>query len=521
MSEPRTPEPQPVRSPADPPIARQAEDAHSRNALLATALLLAIAIFIFDTFSPLEGAVAVLYVVVVVLAARTGRRRDIVVAAAGTLALTLYAYFDTHGAREAGAWTLRAIVSIAAIVMTGVLALQGCAATAALVRSESRYRRIFDASRIGIIEQDWRALRSAVSAQGLPSSIHRGARDVAQLRSLVRTIDTNPAMLAMLRRGADAEGLRAVSDRFFADTRDAFVRGEMFVEGESELLRSDGSRTPFLYTVIFPPPDDPDGSVLVFIVDITERRQAQDALLAAQADLAHAARTATLGELSASIAHEVNQPLMAVVTDGQAGLRWLRRATPDLAEVEQALTRIVAEGNRAGQIVTRIRSFVKKMPAQHEVLSIATIIEDAVLLVERELLATQVELKVEIAPDLPMLRGDRIQLQQILVNLMVNAAQALAASDTPRRLRVAAGLEDSGRIAVCVEDNGPGIGPGEQSRIFEPFFTTRQAGMGMGLAICRTTAEAHGGRLSVDSVPGAGAAFHLILPVAALEDAET
>lgn len=338
-------------------------------------------------------------------------------------------------------------------------------------------------------------------------------------------IDINPAMLAMLNRGTAAPGdagtgnLGFVSDRAFAETLDAFRRGEPFFEHESELIRPDGTRIPCLYTVTFPPPGDPEGSVLIFVVDISERRQAQDALLAAQSELAHASRTATLGELSASIAHEVNQPLMAVVTNGEAGLRWLHRATPDLGEVDQALRRIVAEGNRASQIVARIRSFLKKAPVQQELLGVAAIINEAVLLVERELLAAQVALEVEIAPDLPLVRGDRIQLQQILVNLMVNASQALTSRDAGRRLRLTAALQDDGCIAITVADNGPGIGEADLPRLFEAFFTTRQHGMGMGLAICRTTAEAHGGHLSVDSRPGEGASFQLRLPAIIVEDA--
>lgn len=514
------------RGSSTPEPARRLGQVSNRHGLLATALLLALAIFLFDTLSPLEGAVAVLYVAVVLLAARTGRRRDIVMAAGGTLLLTLIAYFDTHGLHRAGSWTLRAMVSLSAIGITAALALQGCAATSALARSESRYRRMFNASRIGVIEEDWRGVRTTLRdsgrrpRQGFATAHDDELQEVRRIRALVRVIDVNPAMLAVLGRGAatpvdaSAKNLRIVSDRIFAETLDAFARGDPFFEGESEFLRADGGRTPFLYTVTFPPAEDPDGSVLIFLVDITERRQAQNALLAAQADLAHAARTATLGELSASIAHEVNQPLMAVVTNGEAGLRWLRRASPDLAEVDQALSRIVAEGNRASQIVARIRSFVKKAPVQQELLTMTTIIDEAVLLVERELLAAHVELEVNIAPDLPAVRGDRIQFQQILVNLMVNAGQALATRDAPRLLHISAGLDENGHIAVTVADNGPGIGPAELPRLFEPFFTTRQEGMGMGLAICRTTAEAYGGRLTVDSCPDEGATFRLTLPAA-------
>ena len=270
---------------------------------------------------------------------------------------------------------------------------------------------------------------------------------------------------------------------------------------------------PVLFTITFPAEADGDRNVLAFVVDITERRHAQDALLAAQAELAHAARVATLGELTASIAHEVNQPLAAIVTSGEAGLRWLRRDVPNLEEVAAAISRVVGEGRRASEIVTRIRAFLKKKPAQQDMLQIAEIIEEAALLVERELSKDNIALTIETEPDLPPVRGDRIQLQQVLVNLMVNAGQAMAEQSGPRIVMVRTGRTESGGLAVTVQDTGPGIAPNDLQRLFEPFFTTKQGGMGMGLAICRTTVEAHGGQLSAERAPGSGATFRLTLPV--------
>ncbi|GGJ04753.1 PAS domain-containing sensor histidine kinase [Neoroseomonas lacus] len=480
--------------------------------------LLTLAIFLVDILTPIDGAVAVLYVVVVLISGRSGRRRDTLIAAGVAILLTIYAYADTHGFRHIGSPTLRVFVSLAAIAIAGVLVLQGQTAAGALLRSERRYRRMFDASRIGIVEEDWRAIRSAVG--GAPQD--RDAT-VRRLRGLIRIVDVNPAMLVML--GWDtaapiigtAHNFLMVSERIFAETLDAYLRGDAFFEAEAEIMRANGNTLPALLSITFPPREDPDGTVLIFVVDTTERRQAQHALLRAQAELAHAARTATLGELSASIAHEVNQPLMAVVTSGEAGLRWLRRDEPDLAEVEQSITRIVAEGRRASQIVARIRSFVKKAPVQMELLDVATLVEDSVLLVESELSTVHVVLDRAVAPGLPALRGDRIQLQQILVNLMVNASQAMAAQSAPRRLRIAAHRDGEDRILITVGDTGPGIAPEDLPRLFEPFFTTRQEGLGMGLAICRTTAEAHGGRLAVESCQGEGTAFILRLPAAETE----
>ncbi|WLA65921.1 sensor histidine kinase [Bradyrhizobium diazoefficiens] len=248
--------------------------------------------------------------------------------------------------------------------------------------------------------------------------------------------------------------------------------------------------------------------MLVFVVDITERKQAQDALLAAQAELAHAARVATLGELSASIAHEVNQPLAAIVTSGEAGLRWLRRDVPDLKEVATTIGHVVAQGRRASEIVTRIRTFLKKAAPQQDLLQIGEVIEEATALVARELAKDDVALIVEPQHGLPPVRG-RIQLQQVLVNLLINASQAMSGRPGSRVITLRAGTVDSETLAITVRDSGPGIPPDDMARLFDPFFTTKD---GMGLAICRTTLEAHGGRLSVVSTPGSGATFHLTLP---------
>lgn len=277
-------------------------------------------------------------------------------------------------------------------------------------------------------------------------------------------------------------------------------------------MRLDGRKVPVLFTITFPPQSDEDHNVLIFVVDITERRQAQDALLAAQAELAHAARVATLGELSASIAHEVNQPLAAIVTSGEAGLRWLRRDVPDLKEVTTTIGHVVAQGRRASEIVTRIRTFLKKAPPQRDMLQIGEIIEEATALVARELAKDQVTLTVESQHDLPPIRGDRVQLQQVLVNLLINAGQAMSGQPGSRTITLRAGNEDSETLAIMVQDSGPGIQPEDLPRLFDPFFTTKDGGMGMGLAICRTTVEAHGGRLSVASTPGSGTTFHLTLP---------
>ena len=184
-----------------------------------------------------------------------------------------------------------------------------------------------------------------------------------------------------------------------------------------------------------------------------------------------------------------------------------------MEEVATAISRIVAEGRRASEIVTRIRAFLKKKTAQQDMLKIGEIIEEAALLVERELSKDDITLMIETESDLPPVRGDRIQLQQVLVNLMVNAGQAMAEQSGPRIVTVSTGLADGNRLTITMKDTGPGKRQNDLPRLFEPFFTTKHGGMGMGLAICRTIVESHGGQLSADSTPGSGATFRLTLPV--------
>jgi PAS domain S-box-containing protein len=374
-----------------------------------------------------------------------------------------------------------------------------------------------------VVEEDWSELRTAlqsleIAGTGLRDHLAQHPDFVRHARRLAGITDVNPALQAMA--GADGasafienvERLLGADDRSFLGALVAFAEGEPFYEGETELVRLDGRKVPVLFTITFPPEPDGDRNVLAFVVDITERKQAQDALLAAQAELAHAARLATLGELSASIAHEVNQPLAAIVTSGEAGLRWLRRDVPDLKEVATTIGHVVAQGRRASEIVTRVRAFLKKAPAQRDLLEIGEIVEEAALLVARELANDDVVLTVETEQGLRPIRGDRIELQQVLVNLLINAGQAMSGQPGSRSIALRAGTVDGERLAITVQDSGPGIRPDDLPRLFDPFFTTKRGGMGMGLAICRTTVEAHGGQLAAESTPGAGATFRLTLP---------
>jgi PAS domain S-box-containing protein len=247
---------------------------------------------------------------------------------------------------------------------------------------------------------------------------------------------------------------------------------------------------------------------------ITERRLAEDALRAMQAELAHANRVTTMGELSASIAHEVNQPIAATVTNAQAALRWLRAQPPDLDEVRASLSRIVEDGNRAGNVISGIRALINKVPPRKDRFDLNDAILEMIALTRSEVFKHGISLRTELAPGLPGVDGDRTQLQQVALNLILNAIEAMGGSDTgARELRISTEREAAGGVLVTVRDSGPGLNPTDIERVFKAFYTTKPKGMGMGLAICRSMVEAHGGRMWASANEPAGAVFQFTLPL--------
>jgi len=243
-----------------------------------------------------------------------------------------------------------------------------------------------------------------------------------------------------------------------------------------------------------------------------ELRQANETLRERQAELTHVTRVMTIGELTASIAHEVNQPLAAIVTNGNACLRWLAGATPNLSEGRQAVERIIKDSYRASEVIARIRSLVKKTQPRSDWVDLNEVIDEVLALAQNEARRHRVSLNRQLKPDLPRVRGDRVQLQQVVLNLIMNGLEAIARSKNgTRELSIRTDADDGKNVIVAVGDSGEGLDSANLERVFDAFYTTKPEGMGMGLAISRTIIESHGGRLWATANSPKGAVFQFTL----------
>jgi signal transduction histidine kinase len=232
-----------------------------------------------------------------------------------------------------------------------------------------------------------------------------------------------------------------------------------------------------------------------------------------QMQLAHANRLATIGQLTASITHEVNQPIAGTIINAEAALRWLAGQPPDLEEVRQALTRIVNDGNRVGEVIAGIRALVKKAPQRKHGVTINDAVQEVVALTHSEAMQSRVSVRTQLAAGLPLIEGDRVQLQQVMLNLIINAVEAMSGvTEGARDLLISTGKADSDGVLVSIRDSGPGLAPAALERLFDAFYSTKPSGLGLGLSICRSIIEAHGGRLWATGLHPHGALFQFTIP---------
>ncbi|MFL9966183.1 PAS domain S-box protein [Paraburkholderia sediminicola] len=287
---------------------------------------------------------------------------------------------------------------------------------------------------------------------------------------------------------------------------------------EHRLLFPDG-RVKHLHVVGRTADGQPDNRAFIgAVMDVTGMKQTEEQLRHAQSELERVSRVTALGELSASIAHEVGQPLSAIVTNGEACLRWLHRQPPDMEEIESCVSQMTDQGNRAAEIVQRVRKLMKGGPPERAPIAINDVVEEAIALIRRDIERQGGSLTRRLARGLPLIVGDLVQLQQVLVNLIMNGLQSMASVSGRRELIVQSRLDPEGNIVVAIKDSGAGIQEANLPQLFEPFFTTRSSGMGMGLAISSSIVEAHRGRIWASNNPEGGATFSFSLPPALKEE---
>lgn len=471
------------------------------SALLIFLMLL---IFTIDTFSPLDMAIAVMYVVVVLLSSSIWGRRGVLQATGACMALTLLSYVITHSEVFSTAAVGRLLVGLLAISVTSVLVLRGQAATNELLAREDALRRSE-----AFLAGTQRISKTGSFSFKAPGGAMYWSDEAARIYGY--PLDVEPTMERILAHTApeDRHVVQAAIDQS--------LRCDGPVEVRHRLLMPDGELK--YVHVLSHPRQNKDGECeyLGALTDVTAAVMAEQALHRSQVQLAHATRVTMLGELAASIAHEVNQPLAAISTNGEACLRWLNRPQPELDEARATVASILAASTRATGVIKRIRALARRSDPQYAELDVKAVVEDSVDLVRRELNNHHVALMLGLAPDLPPVCADRVQLQQVFINLLMNAIQAMACCQPGQAvLTVQTQRNAEGALQVSVSDSGPGIPAAAMPRLFEAFYSTKEDGMGMGLPICRSIIENHGGRIwakaAAPDSPVAGATILFTLP---------
>jgi PAS domain S-box-containing protein len=383
-------------------------------------------------------------------------------------------------------------------VMIAALLIQMLArrrAETSLKESEERWRSVFEMSTVGIAlaDHNFRFLATNAAVQSMLGRTDEELRGLTPL-NICADEDREPlkALFEQVREGK-RQGYESVQQYRHRSGAPVWVHSYV------SRMQSDKSRPPLF---------------LATIIDITERKRAEAASRAALSELARVARLTTMGEMTASIAHEINQPLGSIVNDGSAGLRWLANITPDLEEARACFRRIVSDGNRASQVISGIRAMLKKGSDTKEPLDINELVREVLIFANGEIESQRIIVHTELKENLSEVLVDRIQLQQVVLNLVMNGIDAMAAlRGRARVLKLRSEQNQPASVTLTVEDSGTGIDRSIVGRIFEAFFTTKERGIGMGLSICRSIVVAHGGRLSVSAGYPDGSAFQLELPV--------
>jgi signal transduction histidine kinase len=394
-----------------------------------------------------------------------------------------------------------------------------------LRRSEARYRNIFESAAVALWEVNFSLAKRRIEGLARDGMTDFAAymaehpEFIREAMDLTIAVDVNEAGMRMLGARTKEELLGPVgkvwppeSEPKFAQTMVAAMERRPTFELETTLRALSGRNVDVLYSVNYPPEALSLESIFVAFSDLTARNQDHAALQKAQADLAHASRLASLGELTASIIHEISQPLAGIKSNAQAGLRWLRRERPDNDAAIASLEGVVDGTKRTEAVIGGIRALAKKQTLQPEDLCLNQVIEETLALLSRELERGRVELDTNLQTEMVPVRADRVQIQQVLINLIMNAAQAMLQSDGPGHRLIVATTMGGDEVTVSVADTGPGVDPALRDRLFTAFVTNKTEGMGLGLSLCASIVDRHGGRIWADLDQPQGATFRFSLP---------
>jgi C4-dicarboxylate-specific signal transduction histidine kinase len=505
--------------------------------LLATAI--GLAVFVLDAVTKFRDALPVLYITCIVLVASSGPKWQVPVAGLlGALATGLgYLIWERDSALDAS--SLRLVVSLVAIALTTLLCFLNRGAQEREREADARYRSIVDSGPFALWEADWSSALSVIrrveaeAGDDLEGWLldHRDelGRAAADSPALTMNAETQ-RLFGMIRPPSPRQDLREYYaghsraeyyteslQRGLAHIYASLARGEQLAEIEFSTIKATGEPVDVVLRITRMASDDQWKHIRVMAIDVTARREAQARLDAAMAELAEVSRVATLGQLAASIVHEVNQPLAAVITYGRSGLRWLAREAPDARETGACLQQGIANAGRAADVIARVRDLARRSAPQSAPVELGPLVDDTLRLLRREMQERGVTVRKRVAPGTPAIVGDRVQVQQVLLTLILSAARAMAQTAAPRRELLVAVTPQDGMVSVSVRDRGGGIAGPDADRIFQAFpADLAPEGFGAGLSVCRTIVEGHGGRIWATNV-GDGAEVTFSLPTEAYD----
>jgi signal transduction histidine kinase len=396
----------------------------------------------------------------------------------------------------------------------------------ALRASEERYRKLIHHLPFALVQVDAREVASLFArlreegVTDLEAYLDTHPELIAFARENVRVTEVNRSAALLFGAGEGADFSGSAGAIFFAGSPETIKRvlvarfeGQRSYAETIKLGVLDGRVLDVRLSITFPTPPEQADVTLISLEDLTDQLRTEAQLRQLQADFGRAARISTLGELATSIAHEVNQPLAAILTNAETSLRWLDRKDPNLEKVGQLTSRIAANASRASEIVQRIRGMAARHVPERTLLSINEVVHEALLFVRHDLDARSIDLSLDLGSHLPRVLGDRVQLQQVMVNLLVNSIQAIAQASHPNgRIHLTTGQGADGSVSFVLQDTGPGIPAQDLYRIFDGFFTTKEEGIGIGLAICQSIIAAHGGTIAASNSPEGGAVIRFSVP---------